>query len=145
MIYNIHIFIDIKCFTGCSKRKTGRSNTASVKTESFAMPAGRRKPHSLEKGLLAVQRYSSLPGDLEGSQSRAERVRGKKVGPAVSHFPGWPPGWWKAVISDISGEAKKPGGHAGGCLEDWSGLTEDIEEAKRKSSLYLLHNCSGGT
>lgn len=93
--------------------KTGKSNTASVGADSIAMPAGRRKPRSLERRDAPVLGGPGGPSCGEGTP--AQRKWGGRWGgvdPAVSHFPGWTPAG-KAISPNISGEAEKPGGHAG--------------------------------
>lgn len=105
------------------KDKMGKSNTASVGADSIAMPAGRRKPRSLERREMPLYwgvREAPVVGREGTPAQRKWGGRWERGDPGVSHFPGRTggrggggKGGWEAISPNISGEAEKPGGRAG--------------------------------
>lgn len=103
------------------KDKMGKSNTASVGADSIAMPAGRRKPRSLECREMplywGVREAPVVGREPQPRESGVGGGRGVTLVSATSQAGpeggGGGKGGWEAISPNISGEAEKPGGRAG--------------------------------
>lgn len=96
------------------KDKMGKSNTASVGADSIAMPAGRRKPRSLERREMPLYwgvREAPVVGREGTPAQRKWGGRWERGDPGVSHFPG------------------RTGGRGGG----EGGLGSDLTKHQRRS------------
>lgn len=146
-IYNIHIFVDMKCSTWCLEIKQGNQTLAQWGPIAFQCLQGEESCAPWRGRLPAVQRGSPVPGAWGGpSFGKGSPSPGKvgwEAGGSLLSDTSQAGSQEKAISPSINGDTKKPGGCAGHCVKVREALERlvertvagGIEESKRKSSL----------